>query len=123
MGRSISFSFAVVAFVVGLASLALDGCCGAGCPARTTHTESSSSSATHAALPPRMDLHCTPQSIDDESKCVSQGSDHHFGPPLECYGTPPPPDVEAAQREAWEKAASPCVCFTDRDAQMCSEVP
>ena len=110
----------IVALLSGSLAALLAGCCGAG-PAHVT--EGSSSNGAHVALAPRMDLHCTPQSADDEAKCHAQGDDRTYGPPLVCRGTPPPPEEEKAEREAWEKGTSPCTCYGRADIERCSQVP
>lgn len=42
---------------------------------------------------------------------------------LSCYGTPPPPDVEEAEREARESGAIACACVCEADVVACSQVP
>jgi hypothetical protein len=70
-----------------------------------------------------MDLHCTPSTVDEESKCIALGEDRNYGPPLHCHGAPPPPEVIAAEHEAWVKGTEPCFCYTDRDELLCRTVP
>lgn len=79
--------------------------------------------ATKAVGKPRLDLHCTPQAADDESKCAAMGADHHLGPPLICRGVDVGPEIEAEERKVYEAGTNPCTCISSEQVRMCSMVP
>lgn len=86
-------------------------------------TSASSSAPPRGSMPPRPDLHCTPQATGDEAACKAKGPTYHFGPGLECYGTDPGPQVREAQARAYAEGTSPCTCYSDQDIEDCSRVP
>lgn len=70
-----------------------------------------------ARMAPRMDLHCTPASADDEARCVAQGADFHYGPNSFDNG-PARSEAQlardtAAWQSMWDHATLPCECVSN----------